>query len=235
MANRADTQYAQMQACAGCQALYVLAVHPIPMRIAWGTTMSWVARLWKAVNGRDWWRGCPSRPPLLGPSLVRVPEPQDPGSARPARGRVSDMASDPWPAHSAHFLEDGIVLEFPGVRVTVTRRTDDPTPHELHVILPRVELRRDGNRTVEVTLSSITVVDAPRHPLAGPPPAGRPAAAPLPAGRPPGSLLPARAPSSSLRPGGSSQLPGPTPATAPSWSGPALQASPPTGRVPPRC
>lgn len=198
--------------------------------------MSWVARLWKAVNDRGWWRGCQSRPPLFGPSLVRVPEPQDPGSARPARGRVSsDMASDPWTVHSAHFLEDGIVLEFPGVRVTVTRWTEDPTPHELHVILPRVEVRRVGRRTVEVTLSSITVVDAPCHPLADPPRAGRPAVASLPAGRPPDSPSPACVHSSSLRPGGSSKLPGSFLATAPSRSGPAPGGAPPAGRVPPRC
>lgn len=72
-------------------------------------------------------------------------------------------------------LEDRIDLVFPGVRVTVRRVTHDPTPHELHVILPRVEIRKGcrGSPTPgipcgdEIILSSITVVDAPRHPLAG--------------------------------------------------------------------
>lgn len=72
-------------------------------------------------------------------------------------------------------LEDRIDLVFPSVRVSVRRITHDPTPHELHVILPRVEIRRGcpgrrgraGECREEIILSSITVVDAPLHPPAG--------------------------------------------------------------------
>lgn len=79
-----------------------------------------------------------------------------------------------WRRCSRPVLSDEVSLDFPGVRVTVSRRSDDPTPHELHVILPRVEIRRECTRTTpavcrtEIVLSSITIVEAPRRTLAGP-------------------------------------------------------------------
>lgn len=91
----------------------------------------------------------------------------------PLRRAVAGKWGKIWQAR----LEDRIELTFPGVRVSVRRITADPTPHELHVILPRVEIRKGCGRgpagwREEIILSSITVVDAPRHPLAGEHPPG---------------------------------------------------------------
>ncbi|GAB6085751.1 hypothetical protein [Alkaliphilus crotonatoxidans] len=69
---------------------------------------------------------------------------------------------------------DSIQVELPGLLIKMTRITDPEIPHEVTVVVPRAEIREkfdENNRVIEreVLLNSITVVHAPRHPLAGPP------------------------------------------------------------------
>ncbi len=69
---------------------------------------------------------------------------------------------------------DYIQLQLEGLNIQMSRITDPAIPHEVSVIVPRAEIREkydENNRLVEreVILNSITVVHAPRHPLAGPP------------------------------------------------------------------
>ena len=69
---------------------------------------------------------------------------------------------------------DYIQLQLEGLNIQMSRVTDPAIPHEVSVIVPRAEIRErydENNRLVEreVILNSITVVHAPRHPLAGPP------------------------------------------------------------------
>jgi hypothetical protein len=68
-------------------------------------------------------------------------------------------------------------LILPGLRLIYARTTDTDIPHEVHVIVPRAEIRKTYNRETgeyefELIYSSLTIVDAPHHPLAGhsPPP-----------------------------------------------------------------
>ncbi|MBE3576579.1 MAG: hypothetical protein IMX00_02675 [Limnochordales bacterium] len=68
-------------------------------------------------------------------------------------------------------LSDEVHVDLPEIRITVTRHSDDPTPHELHVIMPRVEIRRECTRSTpagcrtEIVVNSLTIVDAPRQPV----------------------------------------------------------------------
>jgi len=69
---------------------------------------------------------------------------------------------------------DYIQLQLEGLNIQMSRITDPAIPHEVSVIVPRAEIRErydENNRLVEreVILNSITLVHAPRHPLAGPP------------------------------------------------------------------
>lgn len=76
-----------------------------------------------------------------------------------------------------NLTRDHIDLKLWGLALSVTRETNLDIPSELSVILPRVEYRRSctpGDPPVcdtEIIYNSLTVVIAPRHPLAGPPPA----------------------------------------------------------------
>lgn len=69
-------------------------------------------------------------------------------------------------------IRDAMRVELPGLVVEVERCSSDTYPHELTVVLPRVEVRRTKRRagaeiTEEYIYSSLTVVHSPRHPLAG--------------------------------------------------------------------
>lgn len=76
-----------------------------------------------------------------------------------------------------NLTRDRIDLNLLGLALSVTRETNLEVPSELSVILPRIEYRRTctpGNPpgcSSEIIYNSLTVVIAPRHPLAGPPPA----------------------------------------------------------------
>jgi len=68
---------------------------------------------------------------------------------------------------------DHIVVKLEDLYIEMTRITDQETPHEVTVVVPRAEIREKYSETgnlieKEVILNSITVVHAPRHPLAGP-------------------------------------------------------------------
>ncbi|KAB3530220.1 hypothetical protein [Alkaliphilus serpentinus] len=70
--------------------------------------------------------------------------------------------------------KDYVKVELEDLKMEMVRITDKEIPHEVTVVIPRVEIREkydgDGNLTErEVILNSITMVHAPRHPLAGPP------------------------------------------------------------------
>ena len=69
---------------------------------------------------------------------------------------------------------DCIKVSLFGLEIVVKRITDPDIPHEVTVVTPRAELREkydENNQLIEkeIILNSITVVHAPRHPLAGPP------------------------------------------------------------------
>lgn len=69
---------------------------------------------------------------------------------------------------------DCIRVEVYGLDIKMFRLTNPEIPHEVTVVIPRAEIREkyDQNNKLtdrEIILSSITVVHAPRHPLAGPP------------------------------------------------------------------
>lgn len=69
---------------------------------------------------------------------------------------------------------DQIQVELAGLNIKMSRVTDPEIPHEVTVVIPRAEIREKYNENNqllerEIILNSITVVHAPRHPLAGPP------------------------------------------------------------------
>ncbi|QUH19569.1 hypothetical protein [Alkaliphilus sp. B6464] len=69
---------------------------------------------------------------------------------------------------------DCIELKLEDLYIKMNRITDKGIPHEVTVVVPRAEIREkyDENQRLiekEVILNSITIVHAPRHPLAGPP------------------------------------------------------------------
>jgi hypothetical protein len=76
--------------------------------------------------------------------------------------------------------DDIVEVNLPGLSIKLNRKLDIDTPHEVTVVVPRAEIRKrclDGACTryeYEIIYSSITVVHAPRHPLAGPPPSPPP-------------------------------------------------------------
>ncbi len=70
--------------------------------------------------------------------------------------------------------EDSIHVELDPQDMTMTRKTDPEIPHEVTVVVPRAAIREkynDNGQLIEkeILLNSITIVHAPRHPLAGPP------------------------------------------------------------------
>lgn len=67
--------------------------------------------------------------------------------------------------------EDTVKIELPLMTVSITRKLNIDTPHEVHVLIPRAEIRIGENES-EFIYSSITIVHAPRHPLAGEHPPG---------------------------------------------------------------
>lgn len=71
--------------------------------------------------------------------------------------------------------QDSIELYLPGVKINMKRSLKGiNTPHEVTVVLPRVEMRKKclkpdcSEYEYEIIYNSITVVHAPRHPLAAP-------------------------------------------------------------------
>ena len=77
--------------------------------------------------------------------------------------------------------QDCIEVGLPGLKINLKRNLRDiDTPHEVTVVLPRVEMRKKclnpdcSQYECETIYSSITVVHAPRHPLAAPGPQNPP-------------------------------------------------------------
>jgi hypothetical protein len=68
--------------------------------------------------------------------------------------------------------KDLVEVSLPGLCIKVSRNIDLNTPHELTVIVPRAEIRKSclnddcSKYDYELIYSSITVVHAPRHPIA---------------------------------------------------------------------
>jgi len=67
--------------------------------------------------------------------------------------------------------DDSVTVTLPMLTITLSRKLNTDIPHEVHVIIPRAEIRI-GETETEIIYSSITVVHAPRHPLAGEPTPG---------------------------------------------------------------
>ncbi|MBM7854657.1 hypothetical protein JOC37_001035 [Desulfohalotomaculum tongense] len=78
--------------------------------------------------------------------------------------------------------EDEIELQLEDIKIKLTRKLNIPVPHEVTIVIPRVELRhrkyKNGKLVEEKEriYNSITVVHAPRHRLEKPPGLGSPAA-----------------------------------------------------------
>ncbi|KAB3535519.1 hypothetical protein F8154_06140 [Alkaliphilus pronyensis] len=69
---------------------------------------------------------------------------------------------------------DYVKVQLKPLDIEMSRNTNPDIPHEVTVVVPRAEIREKFNEKGqlierEVILNSITVVHAPRHPLAGPP------------------------------------------------------------------
>jgi len=68
---------------------------------------------------------------------------------------------------------DKVEVSLPGLTIKMSRNVDLDTPHEVTVVIPRAQMRKtclNGDCSkceYELIYSSITVVHAPRHPLAG--------------------------------------------------------------------
>ncbi len=68
---------------------------------------------------------------------------------------------------------DEVVIEIEGVSMKMTRRGTTDVPAEVTSVIPRVEIRKKTyvngqlRSEEEVILNSVTIVHAPRHPLAG--------------------------------------------------------------------
>ncbi|HHX23560.1 MAG: hypothetical protein ACOX2A_07225 [Tepidanaerobacteraceae bacterium] len=71
---------------------------------------------------------------------------------------------------------DSVKVSLPGLNIQVDRNLHLETPHELTVVVPRAQITKKclnedcSKYEYKLTYSSITVVHAPRHPLAGPSP-----------------------------------------------------------------
>jgi len=69
---------------------------------------------------------------------------------------------------------DIVEVNLPGLNIKMSRNIDLDTPHEVTVVVPRAQMRKTcqnddcSKYDYELIYSSITVVHAPRHPLAGP-------------------------------------------------------------------
>jgi hypothetical protein len=95
-----------------------------------------------------------------------------PGKSQPLTGTssVPGKARKTFLFGNRYLQEAHVEIEIEGVVVRVTHKVDLNVPHELTVVLPRVEIRHryfeNGQlaREDEMILNSITVVDAPRHP-----------------------------------------------------------------------
>jgi len=74
-----------------------------------------------------------------------------------------------------HRQQARVEINLPGLFIKFDRDTDIATPHELTIVIPRAELRKRclnedcSKYEYELIYSSITVVDAPSHPIAAPP------------------------------------------------------------------
>ncbi|MDI3476555.1 MAG: hypothetical protein PWQ59_80 [Thermoanaerobacterium sp.] len=61
---------------------------------------------------------------------------------------------------------DKITLRLYGLDVEIERKTNIDVPHEVTVVVPRVELRKKtkgGEEDIEIIMNSITIVHSPRH------------------------------------------------------------------------
>jgi len=61
---------------------------------------------------------------------------------------------------------DRISVSLYDIQITVERKINIDIPHEVTVVLPRVELRSetiDNRKSFELILNSITVVHSPQH------------------------------------------------------------------------
>lgn len=68
---------------------------------------------------------------------------------------------------SGHNRCDDVIIEVEGIKFRVTRIGEPTTPHEVHLILPRTEIRKvehPVNGIIETTimLSNINIINSPR-------------------------------------------------------------------------
>lgn len=91
---------------------------------------------------------------------------------KPLAVRVVRVKSAPLPVEDPVW-RDQISLTLGDLTVVVERSSRLPVPHEVSVVIPRVEIRRsikkagEAEASSEVLLNSITVVHSPQRPPAG--------------------------------------------------------------------
>ena len=86
------------------------------------------------------------------------------------KARVSNLIK----SVNTKYQSDHIHVKLENLYIQMSRITDPGIPHEVTVVVPRAEIRekyddRGSLIEKEIILNSITVVHAPRHPLAGSP------------------------------------------------------------------
>lgn len=96
--------------------------------------------------------GSPARA-LLSPRVIR---------------RTGPAAGENCP----YFWDDRVKLALPGLFIMLERKTMSPIPIEVHVVVPRVEMRfrkggKEYQQEIELIFNSITVVSSPQHPPLG--------------------------------------------------------------------
>jgi hypothetical protein len=83
-------------------------------------------------------------------------------------GKLANIIKGIW--KNKNEGSDKITLSLYGLNISVERKTNINIPHEVTVVVPRVELRKkikDNEEEIEIIMNSITVVHPPHHELAG--------------------------------------------------------------------
>lgn len=77
-----------------------------------------------------------------------------------------------YPGGLINKSDDLAYIKLPGLDVLLKREIVSNQPHEVHVIIPRAEIRKkcfpDGKVEYELIYNGVTIVSASRHPRAGP-------------------------------------------------------------------
>ncbi|UWG95727.1 hypothetical protein LPY66_12460 [Dehalobacter sp. DCM] len=87
-------------------------------------------------------------------------------AASASGGAASGCSSYPFGGKGVNRCDE-VILDVEGIKLRVTRAGEPTTPHELHFILPRTEVRKvecphTGVIETSIMLSNINIVNSPR-------------------------------------------------------------------------